>query len=604
MLTDLQNRRMVVVKGGPPRSAMPESDITVRPARRRHARRSTARLIALAASLLAIAAPAASAAPGVVFGIEQNGGMADPVRRAEILDAERDSGAKVIRILLRYDQVATCDGGTSPTDACYDFALPDAVVQGAADRGMTVLLSVYGAPKWKFNGPENYTGGTDAQFRSFVADYADFVQAAATRYDGRHGHPRVTQWTIWNEPNGSFFQPRMVDGVLVGPIRYAYMYDVAARRIKAVDPTQLVAVGPTAPMSPSLTPIKFAEMAIPELQRLGSPVDAWAHNAYMGKQSPWSTTIKSPYVGLGNVDDLVALLKQQPDTANARLWITEFGYQTAVEDRQLMTEEEQALLLTEVVRFAHFHPRIDTFIWYSLFDDEASSGPYGFQSGLYKAASIKCDGKLCPKQSAGTFRHTLWVSPVSAGKVTLWGQGRVTPSATRIFVRDPGKTWRAYASTDTATTGTAQVRVPMVQGMEAVVCDTVCGPVRVVRSSVSGGGGTAKVRKQRLRAVVLGRRTSLARGIVYGVPCAGCRVSATVLAYGRASGIKAAARRQVVVARAAVRSSKTSQRVHLKFTPGARRELGTRRIAKLTIRTTIRYANGTTLIADRPLTLR
>lgn len=565
-------------------------------------------LLALVATFAAVLGQGtATAAPGVVIGIEQNGGMHEPDRRAEILDAQQASGAKVIRILLRWDQVATCDPGAAgidPAHRCYDFSVPDAVVQGAQARGMRTLLSIYGVPGWKFGGPENFLGSSNAQFDSLVASYATFAQAAATRYDGRHGQPRVDQWTIWNEPNGSFFQPRWIDGALVGPARYARLYDAAARRIKAVDATLQVAVGPTAPIAQALPPVTFATELVPHLQRLGSPVDAWAHNAYMGRQSPWSTTIDAPYVGLGNVDDLTAVLDREPVTRGAKLWITEFGYQTAVEDRQLMTEAEQALLLTDVVRFAHWHPRITTFIWYSLFDDEASSGPYGFQSGLFKASSIRCDGRLCPKEAAAHFRHTLWVSPVRAGKVTLWGEGRVSPSHTRIFVRYPGARWKAYANPGTATSGIAQVRVRLVNGMQAAVCDTACGPVRTISATVSGGGGGSKVQRQRLRAVTLGRRVSLARGITYQVPCTGCRVTAAVIARGKASSITAARRRSVVVARARVRRLSSGARVQLRFTPAARRQLGRVRTSRLMIRTTIRYAGGRVVVADRPLILR
>jgi hypothetical protein len=549
---------------------------------------------------------AASAAPDVVIGIEQNGGIFEPDRRTEILDAQQASGAKVVRILLRYDQIARCNPGaaaTNPTNACYDFTIPDAFIRGADERGMRVLLSVYGVPAWVFDGPENYLGDTDAQYNGFVAQYANFVQAAATRYDGRNGLPRVEQWTIWNEPNGSFFQPRWINGTLVGPQRYARMYDVAARRIKAVDASLKVGVGPTAPIASSLPPIEFASVALPELQRLGSPIDAWAHNAYLGKQSPFNTTIDAPYVGLGNVDDLTALMDRYAVTRGRDLWITEFGYQTAVEDKRLMTDSEQALLLTDAMRYAHWHPRISTFIWYSLFDDEASSGPYGFQSGIYKASSIRCDGKLCEKEAAAHFRHTVWVSPVSDGKVTLWGQARLQPAQTRLFVRLPNQQWRAYVNATTATTGTAQVRIRLVAGTEVTVCDTTCGPIRTLTAPVSGGGG-GNIQRQQLELVRLSRSTSLARGISYAVPCEGCTVTATITARGRASNIRAAASRTVVVARGTVRRTSTRANVVLRFTAGARRELSRVRTSRLTIRTTIKYADGRTLIADRPLLLR
>ena len=113
-------------------------------------RRFLPALIALAVVLPGVLAPAsASAAPGLAVGIEQNGGMANGPRRELVLDTQQALGAKVIRFLLRWDQVATCDparvdSATSPTSRCYDFSVPDAVVQGANRRGMNVLTATTG----------------------------------------------------------------------------------------------------------------------------------------------------------------------------------------------------------------------------------------------------------------------------------------------------------------------------------------------------------------------------------------------------------------------------------------------------------------------------
>jgi hypothetical protein len=126
-------------------------------------------LAVVAPGFVLAAPPDASAAPGVVIGIEQFGGMHEPARRAEILDEQQAAGARVIRFILRHDEVATCNPGAAATDPnhrCYDWGVPDAVVQGAHDRGMRTLLSIYGVPNWQFNGPANYLGTTDAQFDS------------------------------------------------------------------------------------------------------------------------------------------------------------------------------------------------------------------------------------------------------------------------------------------------------------------------------------------------------------------------------------------------------------------------------------------------------
>lgn len=559
------------------------------------------------ATFVAIAGTA-SAKPGVVIGIEQNGGIHNSAHRNLILNTQQQMGARVVRVLLRYDQVARCNpatrgSATSHTNPCYDFSVFDGFVDGAAARGMRVVLSVYGVPRWVFGRQENYLGTTDAEFNRFKSHYAQFVQAAATRYDGRHSHARVGQWTIWNEPNGAFMQPRTVRGRLVSPQRYGYMYDAAARRIKGVDSSLRVAAGPTAPHASALPPIRFWQGALPVIQRLRSPVDAVAHNAYMGSQGPLTTTIKSPYVGLGNIRDLAGQMDQFPITRGKPVWITEFGYQSGGVQKAVNVDK-MARLTAEVLMFAYAQPRIDTFIWYSLHDDEETGDIYSFQSGLFFKKSRSCGGTLCPKPVAGVFLHTLWMSGIRQGQVTLWGQGRMAPASTRIYVQRPNDGWRAYSNADTTRTGTVSLRMALPRGTRVMTCDVRCGPMRIVGDDVSGGGGVAAKRRiQRLPAVRLAKGASLRYGVVFDVPCRGCRVSSRVIARGRASNIRAARTKLVIVGRSRVRGIRGGKRVHVLFTRAARRELGRRRSSSVTLRTYIR-ANGRTSVTDRLLILR
>jgi hypothetical protein len=562
-------------------------------------------LVLLAACLAAFAAmPAASQAkPGVVYGIEQFGNIENPEYTALFHDTMKQDGAKVARYVIRWDWVAKeCDPRTRGNAAdfnnpCYNWGFLDGVVRSADARGITTLSSVYGTPRWMFDDGENFTGSSDADFARFVSHYADFVQAAATRYDGRHGLPRIDQWTIWNEPNGSFFQPRMVNGVMVGPARYARLYDAGARRIKAIDPSFRVAVGPTAPYVKALPPLDWARGVLTELDRLGSPVDAYAHNAYTGKQSPLHNTIQAPFIGLGNIGDLTAEMDRHSISRGKPVWITEFGYQTGGAQKAIEPEEQPALM-ADALYFAWAQPRIDTFIWYQLHDDSGDS-QWDFLTGLYY--KVGCGG-LCPKPGAGMYRHSIWVSQRSStGQVTMWGQGRLQPAATRIFVQRPGDGWRAYFNTDTQQTGTVYIRMALPSGTVVRTCDVRCGPTTKVATTVSGGGGT---RIQRLATVNLGRRASLRNGIIYGVNCTSCTVTAKILARGRLSGIAAARTRTIIVGSGRVRSVRGGKQVHDVFTRAAIRELSRRRTAVLTLRTWIRHSNGQLVITDRPVRLR
>jgi hypothetical protein len=573
-------------------------------------------LLALTALLLAAVggfAGSASAAPDVQIGIEQNGGMADAASRTQILDAQHGLGAQVIRFQLRYDQVAKCDPQTraaatpvtSPANTCYDFSVPDAVVQGANQRGMDVILSIFGVPSWEFGQRESWTGGTDAQFNAFSSDYADFAQAAATRYDGRHGMPRVGRWTIWNEPNGGyFFEPRFDSNKhLIGPQRYARMYDAASRRIKLVDPALQVAVGPTAPMPRDLPPLTWARAALPVLQQLGSPIDAWAHNAYMGNQAPFNTTLQDPVVGLGNIADLTKLIDQFPVTSGKPVWITEFAYQTPPAAQSSVSPADQSRLLGEAAYFAFRQPRIKTLIWYSLSDDGGAENPGAFQAGLYYQA-FRCGQKICPKPSARNFQHTIHVGTPSNGKVFVWGQARLQPDKTRIFVKRGAGAWAAFANRDTATTGTAALTLKVTKGMVVMVCDLTCGEQHAITGGVTvQGGGVGKGTKRVLPLIKLRMGASLAHGIKYTVACIKCKASAMVLAKGSASKIPAAKLKAVVVARAKVTRAGTRARILLRFTPATQRTLRRTRTSRLTIRTQVKDAQGHTTVYVQPLLL-
>lgn len=560
-------------------------------------------LIALLIGAIA-AADAAHAAPNVQFGMEQNGGMEALATRTDLLDRQQDLGASVIRLLLRWDRVATCNPGAqaaSPTAQCYDFSVPDAVVAGAHARGMEVIFSVYGVPSWRtVDGRENYTGGSDAEFNAVAASYADFVEAATRRYDGRSGHPRVSQWTIWNEPNGQFWLPLRTDaGELIGAHRYARLYDLAARRIKQVDASLSVAPGPTAPMAAKNSPpIQWATAVLADLQALGSPIDAWAHNGYMGTMSPFHHNVRSPYVGLGNVTDLTRVMDRYSVARGKPIWITEFGYQTKPSFQPGVEPAEQATLLADAMRYAWSHPRITSFIWYSVIDDDIRVMPMGFQSGLYFADDT-CGSKVCPKPSAAMFRHPVWVSAQRSGKVTLWGRGARDGARTRIFVKHPASGWRAYANTNTARTGAVTVTLPVIDGMVVMTCDVVCGPQRTIAKQ-----RVASARKL-LAPVRLSKRSALARGVAFKIPCRGCTVSATIQTTGRLTKVFNHRARTVVVAKGSVRSVAGGRRVTLRFTPSARRKLAAQRgPVKLVVRSVVTATDGSTIIYDRTLTLR
>ena len=310
-----------------------------------------------------------------------------------------------------------------------------------------------------------------------------------------------------------------------------------------------------------------------------------------------SAPIRLGYVGLGNISDMANLMDGFSTTKGKPIWITEFGYQTKPSLQPGVSPAEQALLLTDAMRFAFQHPRITNFIWYSVVDDDIRVAPSGFQSGLY-FTDYTCGVLVCPKPSAANFRHPLWVSAQKNGKVTLWGRGGRTPAATRIFVKRAGEGWKAYANTNSATTGAVTVTLSVTNGMVVMTCDSVCGPQRTLNLET-------KTVKRILSPVKLGKKASLAKGVAFRMECAGCTIKAQIIATGAVKNSITKKGRTVVVANGTSKRIGKYRVVTLKFTKLAKKKLGTRRGAtKLLVRTTVKASSGEVVIYDRTLTLR
>jgi hypothetical protein len=96
------------------------------------------------------------------------------------------------------------DPGAYPAGAWDNL---DAAVRGIVARGMKPFLMVGPpAPDWATTGPTRKYVGV---WKTDPADYGDFVRAAGRRYaGGNEGLPKVTMWSVWNEPNHpQFIQP-------------------------------------------------------------------------------------------------------------------------------------------------------------------------------------------------------------------------------------------------------------------------------------------------------------------------------------------------------------------------------------------------------------
>jgi hypothetical protein len=226
------------------------------------------------------AAPAPPAdAPRLLVGFVDDPSFRWRPYRASMLDSARSSGAHLVRAMIYWHRLAPQPpaAGRPPFDEPRLFEL-DELVAETAERGMEVMLTIWGTPAWANGGrpPNRPPSNPD--------DLREFVRGLAARYPG------VRRYSVWNEPNlEQFLAPQFgADGTSLAPRLYAGIYRAAYEGIKEANPAALVAIGETsargrdAPsrgnVQDSHSPARFARLLADVRPRLG--FDAWAHHPF------------------------------------------------------------------------------------------------------------------------------------------------------------------------------------------------------------------------------------------------------------------------------------------------------------------------------------
>jgi hypothetical protein len=376
-----------------------------------------AAVMALAALAAGTTAPGASAAHGVLFGLTDDAWLTDGPGTLDSRIATLDNlGVQVVRFTLDWNLIARTQpaDSTSPTDPAYDWSSPDAVLNGLRTQGIAVVLQLVGTPSWA-------NGGHGSNYAPLSATtFGDFARAAALRYSW------VKRWLIWNEPNqvrwlrptsASIYTRR-----LLNPAYTAIHQTIAGAQ---------VAGGSTAPRAATggVSPIAW----IAGMHAAHAQLDAYAHNPY--PLNPKDETPTSGACGhcatitMATVGRLVQLVAR--DFGRARIWLTEYGYQTNPPDRLLgVSPSLQARYVGEGAFQAYRSPRVDMLIQY-LYRDEPDLAR--FQSGLVTLSNAK-------KPAYAAFQLPLAETGRRGSVTTLWGQLRApgTGSVARIERRTAG----------------------------------------------------------------------------------------------------------------------------------------------------------------------
>jgi hypothetical protein len=445
--------------------------VTVRSELRRRRALARARpvvaLIALAIVALALTPSAAGARQTLQLGLQDVAfdGNATSQQAADGYDVLNATHGSLVRINTFWYSIAPTEpnSGADPADPAYNWRAPDTAVRNAAQHHVTPLLTLSGAPGWA-QGPNFPQGDSALGFGAWDPNptaFAQFAQAAATRYSGHYPDPqnpgqflpRVRYFEIWNEENIPLFMaaPDLFS-------TYRAIIGAAYPAIKSVDPTNQVVMGGLAPLgySGAPGPLKFAAQMMC-LSRVGTrfvrlngcspaPFDIFAEHPYSLGVTPTETVPNQVYddVRVGDVYKVRKLLNAAArlHTLGSRrppFWVTEWGWATNPPDRKEGSSFKNAARYVAYSMYEMWRQGASVIVWQEIHDGTANGLP---GSGLQTKA-----GQPKPSMQAFTFP---FVASVTRHSGFGWGRA---PESHAVNVRVQRLTRRGWITVARTTTG-------------------------------------------------------------------------------------------------------------------------------------------------------
>ena len=410
---------------------------------------------------LTLAAPAqASSSQFTIFEAPRELSSADPNLRAATLDEIQALGAKWIRVVLYWNDVAPANSARSAPegfdaanpDAGYDWTKYDRAIRDAHGRGLKVFVTLSGpVPTWATASRKGHT------YKPAPTHFGRFASAAARRYADA-----VSQWSIWNEPNHpQFLTPQFVKNRPYSPTLYRALFKAGARGLRIGGEKGRILGGETAPRGTPrvVAPVTFAERFLRgrKLRSLGG----YAHHPYTTKAGPRYRPADGDDVTIGVLSRLTRALDRR-GYRRTGLYLTEFGIQSTPDPFVGVSESRQAEFRSIAERIAYRNPRVKAFSQYLMRDDLPREGSSyarysGFESGLRRSSGD-------PKLAYDAFRLPL-VADRGSRRVTLWGIARPAPGRTRVRIEySTRKGWRKLKYDSTGRRGVWSTTTKYVKG--------------------------------------------------------------------------------------------------------------------------------------------
>ena len=372
----------------------------------------------------------------------------------------------------------------------------DRAVRSAERFGIKVLLNVRGpAPGWAEQHPVPPLLAGRGSYRPDPGAFGAFVEMVGRRYTGDHKDengpyrlPRVSAWSIWNEPNwGTLLRPQTVRDPktrrlrTVSPELYRLLFRAASAGLAAsghrddivllgeTSPIGSDKMGERSPMDPRrflrdlfCLDTKLRPLRRKRAQRLRCDYDqhgplaatGYAHHPYPVTAAPAAPSADKGWITLADTPRLVALLDAAARAGRISpgmpIWFTEFGYQTAPPDPlRGISLAQHAAWLVEAEYLAWREPRVAAFSQFLLRDDEPKA-EYPVTDarywGTYQTGLRFADGTVKPAYDA--YRLPLLVAP--GDPLELWGMVRPAENGLEQRIRieyraGPNDAWTTVA---------------------------------------------------------------------------------------------------------------------------------------------------------------
>ena len=441
---------------------------------------------ALLAGALACAAVAGSASTAQAGTTQQSLFQDDTVllsgNPGPYLDQMKSLGVNTIHTLVFWNRLApnpesnrrpSGDLRNPNTYSSAAWAPYDALVQGAAARGLTVQMTPTGfTPRWaQCSRPGKYRN-CQPNAKQFQA----FVTAVARRYSGTfNGLPKVKHWSFWNEPNQiAWISPQVKRRQVVSAMYYRNLVYAGLAALKKTGHSRdTVLLGETSPTARgnSTDPTRFllalfcvnnrgrrirtAAIGCNHFKRF-SAIKGFAHHPY--NTSAIGPALRKPR---GKGDITLAVLSRLTHVLSLGakghaikrglpIYFTEYGIQTDPPNPQYgVPPAKQAMWLNEADYTAYRNRSVKSVAQYELIDDP--SNPQVFQTGIEFQNGT-------PKPSYDAYRLPIWVTRKrSRSSIWLWVRPNGRKSQTVQIQRNTGAGFQTVGTKTTNSHGFATV---------------------------------------------------------------------------------------------------------------------------------------------------